>query len=178
VGVTPLEDVSFVGRVVSQRTGAPIASAQVRLGQTGQGALTDADGRYAFHVARARLPDGEHRLIAELIGYQAREKTVRVPRDVRGDTVRVDFTLRQESVVLHELNAQGRPASAQEARRAGRPSAPIAADASAWSAGQHRGRCHRHPDWNRASTIQQQLAVICRNDGFSSDGRGEVYGFV
>ncbi len=158
VGVTPVQDVSFVGRVVSQRTGAPLSSAQVYLGNTGHGTLTDADGRYAFRVARARLADGEHRLIADLIGYHAEEAVVRVPRDVRGDTVRIDFTLRQEIVALEELQYQGRPTSAQEAARRGRPSAPIAADASAWSAGHPGGRFPRHPDWNR-----EQYAHIDEN---------------
>lgn len=154
-----VEDVAFVGRVVSRGTGAPIPSVHVRLGETRYGARSSSDGGYAFRVPRTRLAEGEHRLIAEGTGYEAEEAVVRVPRDLRDDTLRHDFTLRREAT-LREEQIDGRRASgAGESARVLRPTRhPTVADASAWSSAPTRGRGAGHPDWNR-----EQYAHIDEN---------------
>ena len=113
-------DLRIAGRVVDARTDAPLRGVQILLREIAAGTLTDADGRYALSVPKARLPQGELHLRAELIGYVALDSVVPVPDDdVAGPTaLTLDLRLEQAPLELDEVVVLGRAA---DTRVGGRP---------------------------------------------------------
>lgn len=91
------------GRVVDAATGDGLPGVTVRLGDTGRGAATDADGEYAI----LNLSPGTYDLIASYIGYQtAVREGIRVSIN---RTTKVDFELTEavlggEEVVVTAVN--------------------------------------------------------------------------
>lgn len=87
---------TVTGRVTDARTTGGVSGAQIYIPGTGFGALTNANGRFAI----AGVPDGEHILRAQIIGYATQEQVVTVRT---GATVIVDFLLEQEAVALDAI---------------------------------------------------------------------------
>lgn len=71
-------DPALRGRVLEAGSGAPVAGATVRVGDTGDvPVISAADGRWQV----GRLSPGEHRVSVQHLGHTARTLTVRVPTD-------------------------------------------------------------------------------------------------
>jgi TonB-linked SusC/RagA family outer membrane protein len=96
----PAQTGSITGRVSDARTGQPIASAQVFIEQGGAGGLTREDGRYLIQ----NVPEGPHKLTAELIGYQTLSATVTV---TSGATAVHDFQMSRQAVAMNEIVVTG-----------------------------------------------------------------------
>ena len=84
---------TITGRVSAVASGEALASATVRVANSGQGATTDAQGRYAI----SGVPAGPHVVIAQRIGFARDSQPVTVPNE---GTVTVDFTLRVLATTL------------------------------------------------------------------------------
>ncbi len=91
---------TVAGQVVSLETGRPLAAAQVEAVGTGLGAITDAAGQYSI----ASVPAGEVQIRVQTIGHATQSRTVQV---VAGETVQVDFELRQEAIGLDAIVVTG-----------------------------------------------------------------------
>jgi len=140
--VPDAEHVTFTGRVVDDATGAPIASAQVRVEGTRHGTVTNRAGAYTLTVPRAALRSPTVQLRAALIGY--RDATVTVPAPSEGvGSVEVDIRLRAQTLGLRELVVTDATVSPTTFSRA---------------AMVHHGPHLPHPDWNR-----EQYAFIDEN---------------
>lgn len=61
------------GTVLDNETGAPVSMASIRLGDDGEGTVTDEDGTF-----RLRLSYGENNLILSRVGYSRLENTITV----------------------------------------------------------------------------------------------------
>jgi outer membrane receptor protein involved in Fe transport len=83
-----------IAGAVRDASGEPLIGVNIRLGDTGRGAITDIDGEY-FLIG---VPAGTYDLVASYIGFQTqRVEGVRVTVD---RTTEVDFTLREEALTL------------------------------------------------------------------------------
>lgn len=87
---------TVTGAVIEQSTTRPLAGAQVVIGDTGLGALTDARGRYQI----LNVPAGQHSVQVQIIGYAQASQTVRV---VAGEAVTADFALEETAVSLDRI---------------------------------------------------------------------------
>ena len=77
----------IAGRVVDDRNGEPLATAQVFISSIGLGALTDLEGRYRI----PNVPAGRYELRFETLGYRGKNLTeVEV---AAGQTITVDVSL-------------------------------------------------------------------------------------
>ena len=85
---------TITGRVTAIASGEALQSVTVRIANSGQGAVTDAQGRYAI----ANVPAGEHLLIAQRIGFARDSQRVTIGPDV--GMVNVDFALRVLATTL------------------------------------------------------------------------------
>jgi TonB-dependent starch-binding outer membrane protein SusC len=108
---------TITGRVLEAGTQRPLAGAQVYLVATATGALANARGEFTI----ANVPPGEVTVRAELIGFAAGSQTVTV---AAGETVRIDFTLRQTTLALDQIVVTGAGA-ATERRRLGNTIATV-----------------------------------------------------
>jgi hypothetical protein len=88
------------GRITEQGTGAPLPGVNVFLDGTTVGRATDGDGRYTIaYTAR-----GDFELVASMIGYDR----ATVPLSLApGDTLTVDFTLRERTLELEGVTVEG-----------------------------------------------------------------------
>lgn len=82
-----------VSGTVRDDKGNPLPFASVFLKGTSQGVVAGSQGRYSFSV-----PDGEHVLVCQFVGYRSEEKRVRVS----GDLV-VDFQLSLQELKMAEV---------------------------------------------------------------------------
>jgi Ca-activated chloride channel family protein len=111
-----VDDLRIGGRVVSERTGAPLPGVQVHVSGTNIGTLTDTDGRYSLVVRRDLLPhDGAH-LVVVLLGF--RPETVPLPVAPTSDTMTIDVRLGEEHGGLDEVVVTGTTAEGRRAARA------------------------------------------------------------
>src|SRR5690606_5567503 len=102
-GGSTATDVTFVGKVTDD-TGSPLQNAQVSIEGRAHGTLSGPDGRWSFTVPS--LLDGSSvTVVARAIGYS----TARDTRRVRGDTVRIDFVLKQAHAAIEALVVGGAP---------------------------------------------------------------------
>ncbi|HET7321144.1 MAG TPA: SusC/RagA family TonB-linked outer membrane protein, partial [Longimicrobiaceae bacterium] len=84
------------GQVVDQRTGQPIAGAQVSIYGTTRGEVADQDGRFRI----ANVPAGQQEIRASHLGYSEARQTVTVGA---GETQSVTLTLSPSAVQLGAL---------------------------------------------------------------------------
>jgi TonB-linked SusC/RagA family outer membrane protein len=98
-------------RVAAEDTGAPLAAAQVTLPGTNLGGLTGSDGRLTIEGVRA----GEVQIQVQRLGYATATRTVTV---ASGETVTVNFSLRQQALGLDAIVVTGTPGE-QQARSLG-----------------------------------------------------------
>jgi TonB-dependent starch-binding outer membrane protein SusC len=96
-----------IGRVVDERTSAPLSSVRVSVVGTEIGALTNADGRYELVGVAA----GTHDLRAQRIGYRSSTETVDVPPS---GAATVNFALGEEALPLEQVVVTG---TGSQARR-------------------------------------------------------------
>ncbi len=87
---------TVTGTVIEQSTTRPLPGAQVVLGETGLGALTDARGRYQI----LNVPAGQHVVQVQIIGYAEASQTVTV---VAGEAATADFALEETAVSLDRI---------------------------------------------------------------------------
>ena len=107
----------ITGTVTEAGTQRPLVNAQVYIQGTTLGSLSNARGQFTIQNA----PAGEVTVRAELIGMAAQNQTVTV---VTGQTVTVDFQLRQTTLALDQIVVTG-AGVATERRRLGNTIATI-----------------------------------------------------
>lgn len=97
------------GTVRDAATSAPIAQAQVTVGGSTIGAVTDAEGRYRV----GNLPAGRLEMRVRMIGYRVIQRVIAVPADGEAQE---DFTLVASSLSLDEfvVTASGNTESARQ----------------------------------------------------------------
>ena len=84
-----------------------LPGAVVKIKETGQAAVTDADGHCLFR----NIPDGSYTLTVRLLGYSTQEKKVSVSRDFAADVhfvMTADVTVTDEVVVSANRNETSR----------------------------------------------------------------------
>ncbi len=91
---------------VTERSGAPVAGAQVFIEATNQGTLTNAEGRFLI----PNVPVGTQTLRAERIGYEAVEQDVTVGTD--GSAV-ANFVMSAQALGLDEIVVTGTAGAAR-----------------------------------------------------------------
>lgn len=91
---------TVTGTVVSAQTGEPLSAAQVSLGGTGLGALTQSNGRFLI----LRVPAGNYTVNAILIGYANASARVTV---AAGETATVDLRMAPQAISLSEIVVTG-----------------------------------------------------------------------
>ena len=96
----------ITGRVLDQRTGAPMSAVQVFVAGSGIGALSQQNGRYLL----LNVPAGTHSLTAQRIGY--REQVVEVTV-AAGETLVQDFAMSEAALGLDEIIVTGTPGGTQ-----------------------------------------------------------------
>jgi len=84
------------GSITDAATQRPLAGAQVSLPGTGRGALTNNNGAFLL----VGVPPGSHTVRVTMIGYEPAERTVTL---AAGQSLAVDFALRETAVALEEL---------------------------------------------------------------------------
>lgn len=89
------------GRVTDAASGQPLAGAQVIIGGTRLGNITNAEGFYFVN----NVPAGVLDISAQFIGYQS--VTVREQRVLAGQTITIDFRLNQSAVTIAPLEIIG-----------------------------------------------------------------------
>jgi TonB-linked SusC/RagA family outer membrane protein len=88
------------GQVVSDRTGEPLANAQVTVVGTTLGALTDQEGQFSI----SGVEPGDREVRAQRIGYRSGTQQVTVSE---GATASVDFVLRETALAVDEVVVTG-----------------------------------------------------------------------
>lgn len=91
---------TLVGTVRDAASQRPLEAAQVYIGGTGVGALTNAAGRFLL----LNVPAGEHVLVAELVGYRSGSETVTV---AAGQSVVANFAMDQTAISLDQIVVTG-----------------------------------------------------------------------
>ena len=91
---------SVDGQVTHAGTGRALSGVQISIEGSGLGALTDASGRYQI----ADVPAGEVTVEAQFLGYGSSRQTIQV---AAGETVTVDFVLREQALGLEEIVVTG-----------------------------------------------------------------------
>jgi hypothetical protein len=103
---TAQEQGRITGQVVVARSLAPVASVQISLVGTQQGAIGDEDGRFVI----LNVAPGTHRVRAERIGYESVTQEVTVSA---GETVVLTLELAVEALRLDEVIVTGTAGSAR-----------------------------------------------------------------
>ncbi|MGW8265934.1 MAG: carboxypeptidase-like regulatory domain-containing protein, partial [Longimicrobiales bacterium] len=91
------ENGRIVGRIIDANTAQPLSGVQVYLTGSGQGTLTDMNGRYLI----LRVPQGTHDLVAEMLGFS--KKTVTGVVVDEGATVSLDISLEAQAIEVDGL---------------------------------------------------------------------------
>ncbi len=86
------------GKILT-RDGSPAIGVNVLVKGTTKGTVTDENGTYVIK----NVKDGEHIIVAKLVGLQEQTKTVKV---LEGESV-VDFTLREDAKQLNDVIVSG-----------------------------------------------------------------------
>ena len=132
-------NVTFSGRVSDAETGSPLQGARVSVWGTGQGTLTDPEGRYRLMVPRESLATEVALLEVSRLGYAS----VQVRVSTTGGAVHQDVALQPATVALEGLVATGMDASHSLP-----PTASMAAVAVRRAAPPFAGVQHLPQDWN------------------------------
>jgi TonB-linked SusC/RagA family outer membrane protein len=98
---------TITGRITSAETGAGLSGVQVLVEGTGQGTLTDPDGRYTIQG----VAPGTYTVRVSLIGYGEAEQTVTV---ADGQTATANFQLTSQAVELEGIVAVGYSTKTEE----------------------------------------------------------------
>ncbi|WP_126246702.1 TonB-dependent receptor [Chitinophaga rhizosphaerae] len=81
--------------------GQPAANITIRIDQTNRGAISNENGEYTIRNVRP----GTWRIVVTAVSAAGQDKTVTLSA---GETVRADFTLRENAAQLHEVTISGR----------------------------------------------------------------------
>lgn len=95
------------GTVIDGKADSPLPGAQVVVQGTNIGTATAADGTYRI----TGVPTGEQVIRAQFVGYGAKEKTVTIED---GETITLDFTLRESAINLREVVVTGAGARSEK----------------------------------------------------------------
>ncbi len=106
-GVAGQATATVVGRVLDADTHQPLPNAQVFIGGTQRGSLTNADGRFVIE----RVPAGPQAVKVTLLGYADRSRVVTVPTS---GSISVEFELGQAAVELNAVIVTGTPGATQK----------------------------------------------------------------
>ena len=87
---------TIYGHVIDKDTENGLAFATVIIVETGEGTVTDNDGRFVFK----KLPSGEYTLRAQFMGYETQEKKVKVSNEYGVD---LHFQLVAEGFMADEV---------------------------------------------------------------------------
>ncbi len=91
---------AITGTITSAQTGEPLSAAQVSIGGTGLGTLTQANGKYLI----LRVPAGTYTVNAILIGFASASTTVTVSE---GESAVADIRLAPQAISLSEIVVTG-----------------------------------------------------------------------
>jgi len=105
--LAPHPSFQIIGRVTDAASGSPIAGAQVFLAATGQGTLTNADGRYMILVPKSASPEDALEISVAIIGYGSQSTSVRPATQMQNGFLTLDFQLHAVTVALDELVVAG-----------------------------------------------------------------------
>ena len=94
------------GRVLEEGTLRPLASAQITIGGTSLGTLTNAAGEFNI----VNVPAGRYSVTAQSIGYGRAERTVTL---TAGQVASVEFTLATQALALDEVVVTGTAGAAR-----------------------------------------------------------------
>lgn len=103
LGFTPAvsaQTAAVSGTVTDAQNGQPLSGAQVYLPGLDRGTLTGEDGRFRI----TKLPAGEHRLRAQLLGYQMVTRTVQL---TAGQVTETSFQMRVSGIEMEEIVVTG-----------------------------------------------------------------------
>src|SRR2546425_341277 len=100
---------TIAGRVTDRATNQPLVNAQVTLGGTTRGVLSDRDGKYEIRG----IPSATIEVRARLIGYAIASQSVTVSAN---DTATADFALTAAAITLDQIVAT--PTGREAAREA------------------------------------------------------------
>jgi len=95
-GIASAQEAGTITGSVVDETGQPVQGAQVHVPASGQGALTNAEGRFILLNVRA----GEQTLRVQMIGYANQEEVVSIGA---GTTAVVDFILVSEAIEVEGI---------------------------------------------------------------------------
>jgi len=142
------------GEVTAQSTGDPLPGVNVTIPALQIGAATGANGGFAI----TEVPSGEHEVRARFVGYQTVTKTVEVSE---GETVTLDFRLRQSTREMDEVVVTGTGGQAQR-REIGNSISQIGSDA-----------LEEVPDGSFGDVLQGRIAgaSVLSNSGQVGAGR-------
>ena len=97
------QEARVTGRVVNEAQ-APVPSASVSIVGLNVGAMTNADGRYSFTVAPARVQGQTVTLTVRLIGFNAQSRSIVLSS---GSQITQNFTLTANALRLNEVVVTG-----------------------------------------------------------------------
>ena len=92
----------LTGRVTDDQSGQPVPAVQVFIAGANIGALSQQNGRFLL----LNVPAGTHTLTAQRIGYGTVSQEITV---AAGETVVVDFVLREQALAMDEIVVTGVP---------------------------------------------------------------------
>jgi Ca-activated chloride channel family protein len=151
----PRPSFQVIGRVTDAATGAPIVGARVTIAATGQGTLTNSDGRYMILLPEGASPAETLEISVAISGYQSQSTSVRPASQMQNGFLTVDFQLQVSAVALDEPAVTGDVA--QESRALYAPNAaPVA---GRYALGTAAGVAHHLP----AGFEREQYAKIDDN---------------
>jgi TonB-linked SusC/RagA family outer membrane protein len=100
VGPAAAQTGTLEGTVVDAETGSPLPGVNLVIQGTTVGSATNAEGAYTI----TEVPVGTQTVAAQFVGYQTQTEEVEISA---GETVTVDFELRQERLGLEEVVVTG-----------------------------------------------------------------------
>ena len=105
-GLTAQQTGTIAGRVTDAQSGQTIAAAQVFISDLDMGVLTQQNGSFLL----LNVPVGSHEVTVQRIGFRQEVQTVAVQA---GETMVVDFEIREEALQLEEIVITGTPGGTQ-----------------------------------------------------------------
>lgn len=97
---------NVTGSVTKASNGQPVVGAQVTIEGTGLGTLSNNSGRFVI----LNVPTGEHTVHVQFVGWGSQDQTVQVGA---GESVTVDFELRESAIEMEGLVVTGTPGQAR-----------------------------------------------------------------
>jgi Ca-activated chloride channel family protein len=113
--LTPQPSFQIIGRVTDVATGTPLVGAQVTIAGTGQGTLTNADGRYTILMPESASPEDALEISVAIAGYGTQSTSVRPASQMQNGFLTVDFQLQATAVSPDQRTVTGDVAAESQA---------------------------------------------------------------